>query len=359
MKLVRRRIKPGLPPGSLEYIGERKVETVRLTVIDYDGTRAEERRVDSVAEAAEYKTQPSVTWLNIDGLHDTSVIREVGDSFGIHPLVLEDVLNTDQRPKVEFFDDYVFIIVKMLYFEPDSRELNFEQVSLILGEGFVISFQERLGDVFDPVRERILGDKGRIRRAGADYLAYALADAVVDGYFLVLEDLGDRLEALEESLVVRGNNDKSPAIIHRLKTETMAIRRSIWPLREAISSIEREESRLFEKATHLYLRDLYDHTIQVIDAVESYRDLVNGMMDLYMSSVSNAMNKVMKVLTIIATIFIPLTFVAGIYGMNFNPEVSPWNMPELNWRFGYPASLLVMILVTVGMVIYFRRKRWL
>jgi magnesium transporter len=346
-------------PGSLEHIGERKEENVRLTVIEYDGSRSEQIQVETVAEAAEYKDRPSVTWLNIDGLHDTEVVRAVGDVFGVHPLVLEDVLNTQQRPKAEFYDHYVSIILRMLYVDPTDGKLSSEQVSLILGEGFVISFQERAGDVFDPVRERIFGDKGRIRRAGADYLAYALVDAIVDGYFVILEHLGERIEELEESLVIRQDDSASPAVIHGLKTEMIGIRRAIWPLREAISSIERTDAKLFVKDTRLYVRDLYDHTIQVIDAVESYRDLVTGLMDLYMSSVSNGMNKVMKVLTIIATIFIPLTFIAGIYGMNFNPEVSPWNMPELDWRFGYPAALLLMTIVAVGMVFYFRRKKWL
>ncbi len=348
-----------MPPGSLEHLGERKQDKVRLTVIEYDGSGSEKIPIETVAAAADYKDRPSVTWLNIDGLHDIEVVRAVGDVFGVHPLVLEDVLNTQQRPKAEFYDRYVSVILRMIYVDPANGELSSEQVSLILGEGFVVSFQERAGDVLDPVRERIFGDKGRIRRAGADYLAYALLDAIVDGYFVILENLGERLEELEESLVVREDDSASPAIIHGLKTEMIGIRRAIWPLREAISSIERTENVLFEESTRLYLRDLYDHTIQVIDAVETYRDLVTGLMDLYMSSVSNRMNKVMKVLTIIATIFIPLTFIAGIYGMNFNPEVSPWNMPELSWRFGYPAALLLMLIVSVGMLFYFRRKKWL
>ena len=358
MRFTRRRIKLGLPPGSLEHVGERKAEQVRLSVIDYDQEAVTELVTDDVDDCVRFKDRPSVTWLNVDGLHDTEKIRALGEAFHIHPLVLEDILQTEQRPKVEYHDDYVFVVMRMLYNEPKTDEIISEQVSVILGERFVISFQERVGDVFDPVRDRIKNAKGRIRRAGADYLAHALLDAVVDNYFVVLEHVGDRIEDLEEG-IIGGDEELSLRAVHELRTDLIGLRRSVWPLREVLSSLERTDTRLIDQATHIYLRDVYDHAIQVIDTVESYRDVVSGMMDLYMSSVSNRMNQVMKVLTIIATIFIPLTFIAGIYGMNFNTQVSQLNMPELNLPFGYPAVLALMALVAVGMLIYFKRKKWL
>jgi magnesium transporter len=358
VRLMSRRRKAGLPPGSLEHVGERKVENVRLTVFDYDHDTATEVHIEQVEECLPLKDRPSVTWLNVDGLHDTETLRSIGEAFHIHPLVLEDILHTDQRPKAEYFEGYVFLVLRMLYHESGATDLVSEQVSLILGDRFVISFQERPGDVFDPIRDRIKNANGRIRREGADYLAYALLDAIVDNYFVVLERVGDRIEALEDELV-EAFDDFSLAVVHTLKRDMIHLRRSIWPLREVINSLSREDTRLIATTTHIYLRDVYDHTIQVIDTVESYRDLISGMVDLYMTGVSNRMNQVMKVLTIIATIFIPLTFIAGIYGMNFNPEASPLNMPELNWVFGYPAVLAVMLLVVIGMFLYFKRKKWL
>ena len=344
--------KKGLPPGTLVHIGERKAEKVRITIIDYDETQFQEKEVETIEECFPFKDTQTVTWINIEGLHQLEIIEKIGKQFNIHPLVLEDIANTEQRPKMEDFDDYIFLILKMLCFEEDKNVIKAEQVSLILGSNFVISFEEGEVDVFNPVRERIRNGKGRIRKLGPDYLAYALIDVIVDSYFLILERIGDRIEYLEEDLLDEPRPETMQAI-HSLKGEMLLFRKSVWPLREVISSVERGESDLVRESTVIYLRDVYDHTIHVIDTVETFRDLLSGLLDLYISSVSNKMNEVMKVLTIIATIFIPLTFIAGVYGMNFR------YMPELEWRFGYHMILLVMLITGAGMVIYVRKRRWL
>jgi len=348
----------GLPPGSLVHIGEQKTEKVKITVIDYHASTFGEKVVKTVEECFAFKRKPTVTWINVDGLHEIDVIEKLGTCFDVHPLVLEDILNTDQRPKMEDLESYIFLVLKMLYSDEKHREIHSEQVSLILGKNFVISFQESMGDVFDAVRERLRSGKGRIRKMGPDYLTYALLDAIVDNYFVILEKIGDKVESMEEDLV---SNPVPETLqqIYNLKREMIYLRKSVWPLREVINGLLRQESKLIRKDTHVYLRDLYDHTIQVIDTIETFRDMISGMLDIYMSSVSNKMNEVMKVLTIFAAIFIPLTFVAGVYGMNFDPSASPFNMPELGWPLGYPLALVVMIAVAITMLVYFKRKKWL
>ncbi len=359
IKLLKRRSKPaGLPPGTLMYVGERKVENVRMIYIDYDEHNFDEKQVSAIEDCFAFKTTPTVTWINIDGLHDVEIIEKIGRQFELHPLVLEDILHTGQRPKLEDFDKYIFIVLTMLYYNSDNQTVETEQVSIVLGSNFVISFQERVGDVFDQLRDRLRNAKGRIRKMGPDYLAYSLLDAVVDSYFSILEKMGERIEVLEEELVTEPT-EQTLQQIHRLKREMIILRKSVWPLREVISGLQRTESALIAESTSVYLRDVYDHTIQIIDTIESFRDMVSGMVDLYLSSLSNKMNSVMKVLTIIATIFIPLTFIAGIYGMNFNSEKSPFNMPELNWYWGYPVALLAMTIVAAIMLVYFRKKKWL
>jgi magnesium transporter len=343
--------KIGLSPGTLVHIGKKKIEKVKIRIIDYDETQFQEKEAETIEECFPFKEKPTVTWINIDGIHDVKIIEKIGKHFNVHPLVLEDILNTGQRPKMEDFDDYMFIVLKMLYFDEGDEEIKAEQISLILGSNFVISFQERQGDVFNPLRERIRNGKGRSRKMGSDYLAYALMDSIVDNYFIVLEKLGEKIEEMEGELVT----NPTPAtlqIIHNLKREMIFLRKSVWPLREVVSGLEKGESSLIKESTKIFLRDVYDHTIQVIDTVETFRDLLSGMLDIYLSSISNRMNQVMKVLTIIATIFIPLTFVAGIYGMNFQ------FMPELQWRWAYFAVLFAMVVIAIGMVIYFRRKGW-
>jgi magnesium transporter len=348
----KRSTKAGLPPGTLVHVGEKRAEAVRITLIDYDEQSFQEKEVSTVEECFPFKATPTVTWINIDGLHQVDIIEKLGKQFELHPLILEDVLHTEQRPKYEDFDKYIFIVLRMLRYNEQIQAVESEQVSLILGTNFVISFQERVGDVFDHIRERIRNAKGRIRKMGPDYLCYTLMDAIVDNYFAVLEIFGERIESMEEELVTNPT-ERTLQQIHTLKREMLFLRKSVWPLREVISVLQRSESSLISESTGIYLRDVYDHTIQVIDTVESYRDMVSGMLDIYLSSISNKMNAVMKVLTIIATIFIPLTFVAGIYGMNFE------NMPELKWRWGYGAVWLVMIVVAAIMMVFFRKKKWL
>jgi magnesium transporter len=344
--------KAGLPPGSLVHIGKRKVEKIRTTLMDYDERQFQEKEAKTIEECFPFKDTPTVTWVNIDGVHDVDIIEKIGRYFGIHPLVLEDIVNTRQRPKMEDFEDYIFLVVKMLTYDDTKGEINAEQISILLGPNYVISFQERQGDVFDPIRDRIRNSKGRIRKAGSDYLAYTLLDAIVDGYFFVLENLGERIEVLEDE-VIESPTSKTLQFINSLKREMILLRRSVWPLREVIGSLDRSGSSLIHESTGTYLRDVYDHTIQVADTIESFRDMILGTRDTYLSSISNRMNEVMKVLTIIATIFIPMTFIAGIYGMNFE------FMPELGWRWSYFCVWGVMVAVALTMIAYFRKKTWL
>jgi magnesium transporter len=353
-KLIKNRSKKaGLPPGSLVHIGDKKREEVKITLMNYSETHFEEKEIKNIEDCLSYKNKPSVTWINIDGVHQAEILRKFGEVYNIHALILEDILNTDQRPKIEDFGDYLYIVLKMLYINGKNNDIISEQVSLILGQDFVLSFQEGLeGDVFNPVRERIRSGKSRTGKMGADYLAYSLIDSIVDSYFHILESLGEKIEFFEEKLVTDPSSDVLHSI-HTLKKEMIFLRKSVWPLREVISFMEREESALIHKSTIVYLRDIYDHTIQIIDTVETFRDIVSGMLDIYLSSVSYRMNAVMKVLTIIATIFMPLTFLAGLYGMNFR------YMPELEWKIGYPLVLAVMTFTVILMLIFFRKKKWL
>jgi len=352
-KLIKKRSKKaGLPPGTLVHIGERKAKDLKITLIDYDEVHFQEREIEKIEECFVFKDRQTVTWINVDGLHQVEILEKLGECYGFHPLMLEDILNTDQRPKMEDYGDYIYIVLKRLSQSNKNNGTMTEQISLIMGSNFVISFQETEGDIFDPIRERIRNDKGRIRKMTADYLAYSLLDSIVDNYFIIMEKLGEKIEFLEEELVTRPTTETLKTI-HQLKREMIFLRRAVWPLREVVSGLERGESLLMKESTRIYLRDVYDHTIQVIDTIETFRDMVSGMLDIYLSSISNRMNAVMKVLTIIATIFMPLTFIAGIYGMNFK------YMPELEWYWGYPAVWLVVVLVGVSMLIYFKKKRWL
>ena len=344
--------KAGLPPGTLVHVGEQKVEKTRIRVIDYDDGGFEEKELLSIDECLSYRYKNTVSWVNIDGLHDLDVIRTLGEGFGFHSLVLEDVVNTGQRPKCEDYDDYLFVSLKMLFYDNEANRITAEQVSLVLGENYVVSFQEREGDVFDPVRERLRRGKGRIRKRGADYLAYTLIDAIVDNYFTILEKTGEKIESIEESLMGQPKPEDLQ-MVFGLKREMLLLRRSVWPVREAITGLQKGESKLIHENTVVFLRDVHDHTIQLIETLEIFQEIVTGMVEVYLSSVSNQMNQTMKVLTVIATIFIPLTFVAGIYGMNFK------YMPELEWHWGYPAALGIMIGIVLFMIGWFRRKRFI
>jgi magnesium transporter len=344
--------KTGLPPGTLVHIGEKKAEKVNISLIDYDETQFQQKESVTVEEAIPFKEKPTVTWLNVTGLHEVKIVEEIGKAFNIHPLLLEDIVHTGQRPKLEDLEDYLFFVLKMLTYDEEKNTLVAEQVSLILGPHFVISFQETDSDVFKPVKERIKNAKGRIRKLGSDYLAYALIDAIVDNYFVILEHFGEKIEVLQEEVLSQPGPD-TLQIIQATKRDMIFLRKSVWPLREAISVLYRGESPLITGSVLPYLRDVYDHTIQVIDNIETFRDMISGTLDVYLSSVSNKMNEVMKVLTIIATIFIPITFIAGVFGMNFK------YMPELEWRWAYPIVWLVMLTIGVAMLIGFRRRKWL
>jgi magnesium transporter len=342
--------KAGLPPGTLIHVGEKKLDKIKISLIDYNEQGFEEKELSSIEECLSYREKPGITWVNIDGLHDIEVINKIGQEFNLHSLVLEDILNTEQRPKFDDMEEYIFVVGKMIYYNPEDDNVKFEQISLVLWKNFVISFQENIGDVFDPVRERIRKGKGRIRKMGSDYLLYALLDSIVDSYYSVLEKIGEKVESLEEDLMDSTEPD-TLQVIHHMKRELVFLRRSVWPLREIIGSLGKGESSQISEKTIIFYRDVYDHTIQVIDTIETCRDIVSGMMDLFLSSVSNRMNEVMKMLTVIATIFIPLTFIAGIYGMNFE------YMPELKYHWGYPAVWITMAVIGVLMVLWFKRKK--
>jgi magnesium transporter len=344
--------KTGLPPGTLVHIGEKRTGKIKVTAIQYNEELFQEREIDEFKECP-VRDDSIVTWLNVDGVHQLPLIETVGGCFGLHPLTLEDIVNTGQFPKLEDYGDYLFIVLKMLYYDEKENEIEVEQVSLCLGSNFVVSFQEETGtDVFDPLRERLRSGKGRMRKTGADYLAYSLIDAIVDSYFVILEKLGESIEELEEN-VITNPGDETIRELHRFKREMIFLRKSVWPLREVIGSMQRGDSPFIHESMHIYLRDVYDHTIRIIETIETYRDILSGMLDIYLSSVSNRTNSVMKVLTIIATIFMPLTFLAGLYGMNFK------YMPELDLRWAYPALLSVMAVVVIFMLVYFRVKKWL
>lgn len=359
MKHVKRRsLKAGLAPGTPVYVGEKRTEEIKITIINYSGDRYEMHEIDSIEEYLPSSDDRSVAWVNIEGLHEAPTVESLGKIFGLHPLTIEDILNMEHRPKVEMFDDYIFFVIKMISYENEVRKLNIEQVSLVLMKNTVITFQEKGGDVFDSVRNRIKQNKGIIRRTGADYLAYSLIDAVVDEYFEILEKIGDEIEEIEEELLKQSEQNTLQKI-HILKREIIFLRKSVWPLREIINALERDGASLISSSTHVYLKDLYDHTIQVIDSVETYRDMISGMLEIYMSGLSNRMNEVMKILAIFASLFIPLTLIAGIYGMNFDTARSPFNMPELHWYFGYPFALGLMLVTGLLMLLFFRRKKWL
>ena len=344
--------KAGLPPGTLVHIGEKLTEKTRITVVEYDGRGFEEKELKDLETCYLSPPEPAVTWVNVVGIQQVEVLEKVGSCFVVHPLALEDILNTEQRPKVEDYGEDLFLVVKLLSYNEKKDEIESEQISLILRPNALLSFQEKEGDDFAAVKERLRAGKGRLRKMGADYLAYTLLDIVVDQYFVVLEKLGERVEVLEGKLLA----DPSTATlqkIQKLKKEMLLLRKWIWPLREVISSLERGEFPGIRESTRIYLRDVYDHAIQVMDSIEIYRDMLSGMVDIYLSSLNNRMSAVMKVLTLIATIFMPLTFLAGVSGMNFK------HMPELDWPWAYPLVLIIMAIIAILMLILFRRKKWL
>ncbi len=348
---TKRSVKTGLPPGSLIHIGRRHAEKANILLCDYDGSHFQERESDSLEGVLPPPDGTAVAWIHIDGLQEIPLLEQMGNLFGLHPLILEDILNTEQRPKSEDRGDYIYIVLRLFHEDADGGLIP-EQVSIVLGPNWLISLQEKKGSLFDPIRERLRNEKGRLRKAGADYLAHALLDAIVDSYFVVLDKFGEKIETLEEALIGRPSPVTLRAI-QALKREIIFLRKSVWPLREMLGGLGRSDSPLIREPSVLYFRDVYDHAVQVIDTIETYRDMLSGMLDIYLSSISNRMNEIMKVLTIIATVFMPLTFLVGVYGTNFK------YLPELEWRWGYFALWGVMIIIAVFMLIYFKRKKWL
>ena len=351
MKLVQKRSKKtGLPPGTLVHIGEKKPDKVAITAFNYAGTRCDERQ-DLSPDVLAPSTDESVTWVDIGGVHRMDILESFGKQFQLHPLLLEDIANTDQRPKLDDYENRLFLVMKMLSVT-DRHEIVVEQVSLVLGPNFVLSFQENGADVFTSVRDRLRGGKGRLRQTGADYLLYALIDAIVDQYFEVLEALSEKIEALQD-LVVSDPKPETLHKIHNLKRQLLFLRRAVWPLREAANSLSRSECPLLQESTKIFFRDVYDHVIQIVDTIETLREMVSTSLDIYLSSISYRLNTVMKVLTIITTIFMPLTFIVGIYGMNFE------HMPELKWEWGYPLVLGLMVSIMIAMLGFFKHKKWI
>ncbi len=351
-RLVRRATKkPGSAPGTLVHTGPKRMERVRIRFLDYDEQQLNEAEPAAVEECFHLKDLPTVSWINVDGLHEIELLEKVGGHFGWHPLMLEDIVSVGQRAKVEEYDNAVFVVLPMLGWDSERQQVSEEQLTLVLGKNYVFTFQEREGDVFDEVRERIRMERGRIRKSGPDYLAYALMDAVVDHYFRALEGIGDVTESLEEEVLL-DPKEHTMHLLHSLKRELIAVRRLIWPMRDMMNSLLRNENGLFTATTRIYLRDVHDHTVQVLDTVEALRDVSSGMVDLYLSTVSYRTNEIMKVLTIMASIFIPLTFLAGVYGMNFE------YMPELHLHWAYPTLLGVMAVLGLSMAAYFKRKGW-
>lgn len=350
--MKKRSKKAGLPPGSLIYTGEKKNEIIKIKLFNYTVDKFEEKVVDLNDVSLLKQETSTVHWINVEGIHDVNIIEKLGNSFGIHPLVLEDILNTGQRPKIENYENYTYIVVKMLFYDNKLDEFTIEQESFILGENYVISFSERKVEIYNTIRESIKQGIGRIRKMGADYLIYNFLDAIVDNYFVVLEELSEKIEDTEDELV--SNPSKNTLqVIHKLKRQMLYLHKSVWPLREVVNSLSRSETPLVNESVNIYIRDLYDHVIQVMDTTETLRDILSSMLDMYLSSVSNKMNEIMKVLTIISTVFIPLSFIVGLYGMNLS------NMPEYNWPWMYPVVWVIMISIATLMLIFFKKKKWL
>ena len=344
--------KSGLPPGTPVHIGEHRTDAVNIQQFTYSEAALQEKGVTPEEAFSFSPTEPKLTWMSIHGIHDIAPLKQIATAFQLHPLVLEDLVNTEQRPKVEDYEQYIFLVLKNITWHDKTRAIQTEQISLILGQHFVLSFQEGNQDVFHTIQARLQNGKGPLRTQGSDYLFYALLDAVVDNYFFVLEALGEEIESLEEQ-VMKQTGQESLQSLHELKREMILLRKSVWPLREVVGRLSRGESPLIHQTTQVYLRDVYDHTVQVIETIETYREMLTSILEIYLTSLSNKLNEIMKVMAMIATLFIPLTLIAGIYGMNFK------HMPELEWAWGYPLVLAIMGISAGGMVWVFRKRKWL
>ena len=342
----------GQPPGTIVFTGEKKDEELKITIIDYNLKKFTLKESQLVVSNLRDIEKSTIRWINIKGLHNPEIIEQIGNQFDLHPLLLEDIEHIEQRSKIDNYEDHYFVVLKMLYLDKETEEIEPIQVSLVFGEQFVLTFQEREIGILEIIRQRLKSGRGRIRKMKSDYLAYCILDAIIDNYFVILENMDDKIETLEDELIEHPTTETLQNV-YKLKRGNIIFRKSVWPLREVINRLQREETDLIKEETKIYIRDLYDHTIQIIDTVENFRDILGGMMDLYLSSISNKMNEIMKVLTIISTIFIPITFIAGVYGMNF------LFMPELQSPLGYPITWIVMIIIAIILLFFFKRKKWL
>ncbi|MDD2658178.1 MAG: magnesium/cobalt transporter CorA [Methylococcales bacterium] len=344
--------KSGLPPGSLVHVGEVHAHEHKISVVNYNKSTVQKHTVKSIEELLPYKTADAITWVIVDGLKDVGIIDDIGRHFEIHPLVLEDILNTHQRPKFDEFNDYLYIVVKSISLGNKEFNVEYEQISLLILNNFVFTFMEKPDELFDPILNRLDNDKSQFRTLGADYLAYGIMDVIVDKYFVLQDTFDELIEEVEDKLLSDPSSE-TLAAIQKIKRELIFLRRTVSPLRELLAAIQRSESPLINDKTRRYFGDIYDHAIRIIEAIESYRDLIAGMLDIYLSSVSNKMNETMKILTVFASIFIPLTFIAGVYGMNFE------YMPELKWKWSYPVLWVFFISISAFLLRYFKRKKWL
>jgi magnesium transporter len=343
--------------NTAKYVGDVKATSTNISIIDYNKSDIKTTEISDIQKCFSYRDTSTSTWINVTGLLEVDKINELCTYYGLHHLTIEDILNTEQRPKCDIFDDYVFVSLKKHSYDQQTLNLTVQQISIVFGRNFVLTFQETESDIFDFALNRLQKSQNQIRQTKVDYLAYTLIDSIVDSYFEIFEAIGNDIDAIEDSVISKANNS-SIERLHRLKRKIIFLRKSLWPTREIINVLQQKITDLIHDRTILYLKDTADHIIQLIDTVESYRDLLASVLDIYMSSVTNRMNEVMKILTMFATIFIPLTFIAGIYGMNFNSAKSPFNMPELNWYFGYPFALGIMLMVIIVMLIFFKRKKW-
>lgn len=349
----KRSLKSGLPPGSLVYVGKKITKITKISLFNYDQSHYEEKEIKTIKECTSYKNKPGITWINLEGLQDIKLIEELGTCFNIHPLALEDILNTEQRAKKDDFSDFIYVVLKMLSSDKNKTEIVSEQVSIVIGSNFLLSFQEGIeGDVFNSIREHIRKDKGNIRKLKIDYLVYSMLDSIVDNYFTVLENLNEKIGVLENTLIINPNSAELKQF-HVIRKELIILRKSIWPLREVINSLIRDGSSLIGDTTKIYLRDVYDHTIEALETIDTYRDMTQSMAEIYFSNLNNKLNKTITALTIISTIFIPPTFIVGIYGMNFK------HMPELEWKWGYPFVMFFMLVSSITMIAYFKQKKWI
>lgn len=348
---------PGTSPGTLADYENTNKMPLMILLTDYTDTEFQEKNLAKAEECKSYLEKESVTWIHVQGDAEPDTMRNLANIFGLHHLALEDIINSGQRPKIDEYSEHLFVIMSHPVKDVDNNEIKLDQVSFFIGNNFVISFHPGEYDLFEPVRERLRNHIGRIRARGADYLMYALLDMVVDEGYPVLEWLGDEIETLEDEILEMPTNN-SLRTLHQLKRTLVILRRMLWPQREVLNNLARNENALISENNRIYFNDCYDHTIQIMELNETYRDMVTGLMDIYLSSISFRLNEIMRVLTVIATIFIPLTFIVGLYGMNFSNDKSPWAMPELHWYYGYPMVLIVMVMIIAGMLYYFKRKNW-